>query len=110
MNRLPLFLLAAGLVMAFVPGSAQSLNKDSMSIAAKISADKEKLAKLQESVADKEKLVRETADQAQESADNNRKAAGRLSDDPQDKRLARKADQSASTAREDSKKSTKGRG
>jgi hypothetical protein len=104
MIRLPLFLPALGLVLAGLSVDAQSVNKDSLSLANKISADKEKVTKLQGSISDKEKLMQATADQAQESADNNRKAANKLSDNPQDKRLAKKADQSASTAREDSKK------
>src|SRR4051812_24708890 len=75
----------------FSLASAQVSNKDSLSLVNKIASGKEKLVKLEASVAGKEKDKKETAVQAQESADDNRKAAGKLSDDPQDKKLARRA-------------------
>jgi chromosome segregation ATPase len=71
---------------------------------AKISEDSAKLIKFNSLVADYEKQKKETADQAQESADDNKKAAEKLSNDPQDRKLARKADNSASVARSDAKK------
>jgi hypothetical protein len=56
------------------------------------------------SIPEKEKAKAETAEQAQKSADDNRKAANKLSNDPQDRKLARRADRSASDARDDAKK------
>jgi hypothetical protein len=97
-------LFAPLLVLFATQAGAQSLNKDSLSLATKINSDRDKLAKMQTSLSDKEKLVEESASQAQESADANRKAADRLSDDPQDKRLAKKARKSAGVAKDDSKR------
>jgi len=74
---------------------------------AKINSDKEKLVKLQNSVAEKTKEKLETAEKAQGSADDNRKAANKLSNDPQDKKLARKADHEAGDARSDAKSARK---
>lgn len=83
------------------------VNKDSLSLVSKIAADKEKLAKLQATVPQAAKDKEETAVQAQESADDNRKAASRLSNDPQNSKLARKADNQAGDARNDSRKARK---
>jgi hypothetical protein len=95
-----MLLLAGGL-------SAQIVNKDSLSLVKKIEADKEKLATLKSSVPDAEDQKRRTADRAQESADDNRKAASKLSDDPQDRQLARKASNAADDAKSDSRKARK---
>jgi len=57
-----------GLLFFGLAASAQIVNKDSLSLVSKISADKEKLAKLQNSVAEKTKEKKQTAEQAQESA------------------------------------------
>lgn len=83
---------------------AQTPNKDSITLVNKITGDKEKLAKLEAQVPDLTKQREETAAKAQESADANRKAANKLSNDPQDKRLARRADNMAGDARSDAKK------
>jgi hypothetical protein len=83
---------------------AQASNKDSISLVNKITHDKEKLSKLEAQVPDLVKQKEETAAKAQESADANRKAANKLSNDPQDKRLARRADNMAGDARSDAKK------
>jgi len=79
-------------------------DKQITKLQAKISEDSAKLIKFNSLVADYEKQKKETADQAQQSADDNKKAAEKLSNDPQDKKLARKADNSASDARSDAKK------
>jgi len=100
-----LFLL--GLLSFGLMASAQIMNKDSLSLVSKINADKEKLAKLQGSVAEREKEKLKAAQLAQESADDNRVAANRLSNDPQDKKLARKADNGAADARDDARKARK---
>ena len=59
------------------------------------------MLKLQNSVAGMEKEKKESAIQAQESADENQKAAGKLSGDPQDKKLARRANSKAGDAKSD---------
>lgn len=102
-----LVLSLLGLLLFGLSAPAQTVNKDSFSLVSKINNDKEKLAKLESTVAEKTKEKEQTAVQAQESADDNRRAANRLSDDPQDKKLARKADNGASDARSDAKKARK---
>jgi chromosome segregation ATPase len=85
----------------------QTLNQNEKQITklqAKISEDSAKLIKFNSLVADYEKQKKEMADQAQQSADDNKRAAEKLSNDPQDRKLARKADNSASDARSDAKK------
>jgi hypothetical protein len=83
--------------------SAQAVNKDSLSLVEKLGKDKDKLVRLQSTIEEKEKAKKETADKAQESADDNRKAANKLSNDPQDRRLARRADNRAGDAKSDAK-------
>jgi predicted nucleic acid-binding Zn-ribbon protein len=102
-----LFLSLLGLSFFRFEASAQVVNKDSLTLVSKINADKEKLAKLQSTVPQAMKEKEETAVQAQESADDNRKAASKLSNDPQNSKLARKADNEASDARSDSRKARK---
>ena len=98
-------LLAIAVFFAFLSlASAQVINKDSFSLVSKIASDKEKLIKLQNSVAQKEKEKMESAIQAQESADDNRKAANKLSDDPQDRKLARRAGAKAGDAKTDARR------
>jgi hypothetical protein len=95
-------------VFAFcVTTMAQKANTDSLSLVSKVSADQLKLAKLQNQVDDKTKDKKETAEQAQKSANDNTEAANKLSSNPQDKSLARKADRSASDARRDAKRARK---
>jgi hypothetical protein len=101
------FLSLSGLLLFGLAASAQMVNKDSLSLVSKIQSDKEKLAKLQNSVSDRTKEKQETAAKAQESADANRQAANKLSNDPQDRKLARRADNEAGDARSDAKKARK---
>lgn len=71
---------------------------------AKISQDSTKLVKYESMISSYEEQKGETAAAAQASANDNKKAAGRLTDDPQNKRLARQANKAASNAAKDSKK------
>jgi cell division protein FtsL len=101
---------AMAVVIACVSVSAQSaqkINTDSLSLVARISADQLKLAKLQNTVEEKTRDKQDQATTAQQSADKNKTAADRLSDDPMDKTQARKADNAASDAKSDSKKARK---
>jgi hypothetical protein len=102
-----LFLFLLGLLFFRFAAPAQGVNKDSLSLVSKINADKEKLAKMQSTVPQAVKEKEETAVQAQDAADDNRKAANKLSNDPQNSKLARRADNQASDARSDSKKARK---
>jgi hypothetical protein len=83
---------------------AQAPNKDSIKLVNRITEDKDKLSKLQALVPELETQKETTAAKAQESADANRKAANKLSNDPQYKRLAKRADNRAGDARSDAKK------
>jgi DNA repair ATPase RecN len=96
--------LGIGLFALLRLATAQGATKDSLSLVGKISEDKDKLSKLQGQIADRTKEKEETAVQAQEAADDNRKAANKLSNDPQDRSLARNADSRASDARDAAKK------
>ena len=98
---------AIAVVITCVSVSAQNINTDSLSLVSKISADQLKLAKLQNTVEEKTRDKKDYATAAQQSADKNKTAADRLSDNPTDKKDARKADNAASDARSDSKKARK---
>lgn len=86
---------------------AQKINTDSLSLVSKISADQLKLAKLQNQIEEKTRDKQDAAEQAQKSASENAEAANKLSSNPQDQKLARRADQSASDARSDARKARK---
>ena len=79
-------------------------DKHLIKLQAKISEDSVKLVKFQSMVSPFEKEKSQTADNAQQSADVNKKAAERLSNDPQVKRLARKAHNAATDAKRDARK------
>jgi len=87
--------------------SAQKVNTDSLSLISKISADQLKLGKLQNQVDQKTRNKQDASEQAQKSANENAIAATKLSNLPEDKKLARKADNKASDARSDSKNARK---
>lgn len=94
-----------GLVALSLAVTAQKINTDSLSLVSKISEYQLKRAKLQNTV---DKTMQDKADAAtkvQNSANQSSQDANRLSNDPQNKGLAKKADQSAGDARRDSKKS-----
>ena len=100
-----LFLI--GSIFFALTSSAQNNDKNEKQIIklqAKVSEDSAKLVKFNSLIPDYEKQKKQTAEQAQQSADDNKTAAERLSNNPQDKKLARKADNAASDARSDAKK------
>ena len=98
---------AIAVAFTFMSVSAQQINTDSLSLISKISANQLKLAKLQNTVEEITRDKQDHAISAQQSADKNKTAAGRLSDDPTDKKQARKADNAASDARSEAKKARK---
>ena len=111
------FVMAAlGLLMS-MQVSAQVVSKDSISTlklqkqAIRISKDlnerKIKLARLENEMTAITQLVDKTAQQAQVSADDNGKAADRLTTDALDKKKARKASNAAGDAQRDAKKARK---
>jgi uncharacterized coiled-coil protein SlyX len=100
-------LTAIAAVFTLLSVSAQAINTDSLSLVAKISEDQLKLAKLQNTVQEVTRAKADYAVAAQQSADKNRTAAGRLSDDATDKSGANKAYDAASDAKSDAKKARK---
>jgi hypothetical protein len=92
-------------VLAFsISASAQKINTDSLKLVSKISEYQLQRAKLMNMVEKATKDKQEAALQAQRSASENSEDAARLSSDPQNKKLARKADNAASDARRNSKR------
>jgi chromosome segregation ATPase len=83
--------------------SAQKINTDSLSLVSKISTDQLKLGKLQNQIKQKTKNQQNASAQAQQSANENSTAANKLSDNPENKKLARRANNKAGDARSDSR-------
>lgn len=100
-------LIIVGLAVGSLTVSAQQINTDSLSHVSKISEYQLKRAKLQNTVDQTIRDKQDAASQVQRSADQNSREASRLSSDPQNKTLARKADNAASDAKRDSKRSRK---
>jgi hypothetical protein len=99
-----LLLITAIVLLGFsISVSAQELNKDSISLVSKIEDDKSKLAELQTQLEERLKSKGDAIAKAQRSANANSTAADKLSDDPKNKKLAKKADKSSSVARKDAK-------
>lgn len=102
-----LLLTSIGLLFFCMSVSAQKVNTDSLSLVSKISEDQLKLGKLQNQVEQKTKNKQDASEQAQKSANENSTAAGKLSDKPKDKKLARTANKKASDAKSDSRNARK---
>jgi len=102
-----LLLTAISLFCFFISVPAQKVNTDSLSLVSKISADQLKLGKLQNQIEQKTKNKQDASVQAQKSANENSSAADKLSDKPQDKKLARNADNKAGDAKSDSRNARK---
>ncbi len=82
-------------------------NTDSLSLVKKISGYQLKLGKLQNEVEQKTKNKQDASAKAQQSADDNVAAANKLSDNPDSKKLARRANNSAGDAKSDATTSRK---
>ena len=102
-----LLLTSMGLLFFCMSVSAQKVNTDSLSLVSKISADQLKLGKLQNQLEQKTKNQQNASEQAQKSANENSNAADKLSNNPEDKKLARRANSRASDARSDSRNARK---
>lgn len=99
-----LLLITATVLLGFsISTSAQELNKDSLSLISKIEDDKSKLSDLQTQLEERLKSKGDAIAKAQRSANANSTAADKLSDDPRNKKLAKRADKSSSAARKDAK-------
>ena len=98
------FLLIPVYLLIFsVSSFSQNINTDSLALISKISSDKLKLGKLQNEIEQKTKNKMDASIQAQKSANENTNAANKLSDDPQNKRLARQADNKAGDAKSEAR-------
>jgi hypothetical protein len=102
-----LLLTSIGFLFFCISVSAQNVNTDSLSLVSKISADQLKLGKLQNQLEQKTKNQQNASEQAQKSANENSSAADKLSNNPENKKLARKADNRADDARSDSRNARK---
>jgi hypothetical protein len=105
--RKVLSLTSIGLLFFCLSVSAQNVNTDSLSLVSKISADQLKLGKLQNQLEQKTKNQQDASEQAQKSANENSTAADRLSDHPENRKLARRANSKAGDARSDSRSARK---
>jgi chromosome segregation ATPase len=81
-----------------------SPDKQLAKLVAQVSEDSTKLVKFKGMIPQFEKDKKDAGNQAQESADDNKRAADRLADNPQDKKLARRAHSAAKQAKSDSEK------
>lgn len=99
------FLIIVSMAICSLTVSAQQINTDSLRHVSKISEYQLKRAKLQNTVDQTTRDKQDAAAKAQNSANENSQDATRLSNDPQNKKLARQADKAASDARLYSKRS-----
>ena len=98
-------LLLSGMGAAAQADSTGVTNDKKLSkLLAKVNEDSVKLVKFSGMVSQFEKDRVNAANQAQQSADDNKRAADRLADNPEDKKLARRARTAARTAKGDSQK------
>jgi hypothetical protein len=102
-----LLLTTIGLLFFYMFSSAQQINADSLSLVSKINADQLKLDKLQSQLEQKTKDKQDALASAQKSANKNSTAADKLSDNPHNKKLARKANKKAGNAKSDARKARK---
>jgi hypothetical protein len=96
-------LITAGLVAFSLAVTAQKINTDSLSAVSKISEYQLKRAKLLNTVKQTTWNKQDDSLKVQNSANKNSEDASRLANDPQNKQLAKNADNAASDARRDSK-------
>lgn len=106
-----------GFIAISAPLTAQVVSKDSVTVlkeqrqmlelGKRLNNNKLELAKLENERESKAAAVSETSDNAQKSADANKEAADKLGDKSQDRKLARRANNSAGSAQSDAKKARK---
>lgn len=102
-----LYLFPIGMLFICASVSAQTVNVDSLKLVAQISQDQFELGKLQNMVYQKTKNKEAAAVDAQNSASDNATAAERLNADPDNKKLASNASNTAGDAKTDARKSRK---
>ncbi len=105
------------LILLAFPLTAQVVSKDSLAnlkserqmleIGKRLNENKTQLAKLENEREGKLMEVSQTSENAQKSANANKQAADKLRDESQDRKLARRANNSAGSAKSDAKKARK---
>jgi len=94
-------LISCGLLLFCMPISGQ-LKKDSLSLVSEIYRNQLKLGKLLSRLEQKTNKKQDASEKAQNSANKDSTAADKLNDNPANKKLARKAKNTANDARKDS--------
>ena len=102
-----LYLIPIGMLLFCASVTAQQVNIDSLSLIAQIGQDQLELGKLQNMVYQKTLNKEGAALKSQSSANDNADAAERLSNDPDNKKLANDASNKAGDAKSDAKNSRK---
>lgn len=102
-----LYLIPAGMFFLCTSVRAQKANIDSLELVVQISQDQLKLGKLQNMVDQKTRNKQTATLDAQNSASDNVKAAQKLNDDPNNKKLASDANNTAGDAKSDGGKARK---
>ncbi len=95
-------LISCGLLIFCIPMSGQQLKKDSLSLVSEIYRNQLKLGKLLSQLEQKSNKKQDASEKAKNSANKDSTAADELSDEPDNKKLARKAKNTAHDARKDS--------
>jgi chromosome segregation ATPase len=108
------FLINCGIVLLVTvtglgqvsPDSISSLKqrKQSLELKSKINEQKLQLAKLENNIDKNTREMENTAAEAQKAADENAEAATRLSNNPQDKKLARRTEKAADYAKKSARR------
>lgn len=107
MKKALYLLFPVGLLFLYTSVAAQKANIDSLGLVAQISQDQLKLGKLQNMVDQRTINKQNAAVDAQNSASDNVRAAEKLNVDPNNKKLARDANNKAGDAKSDAGKSRK---
>jgi hypothetical protein len=102
-----LYLFSIGLLFFCAQVTAQQVNIDSLTLIAQISQDQLELGKLQNMIYQKTLNKEGAALKSQSSANDNADAAQRLTNDPDNKKLANDASNKAGDAKSDAKNSRK---
>lgn len=102
-----LYLFPVGLLLFCASVTAQQVNIDSLTLIAQIGQDQLELGKLQNMIYQKTLNKEGAALKSQSSANDNADAAEKLSNDPDNKKLANDASNKAGDAKNDAKNSRK---
>jgi len=110
-----MFVIIPGIILMCLPAKSQVVSKDSINtlrqqkevieLAKELNEQKLKLAKLENSVENKRQDMETAQKDAQKAADRNADIASKLSSDPGNRKLARKAKNAAKQVKRDSRQS-----